>query len=99
MPLEGFSPHEPSSFDPATDWAQKMHREAFARRRMLTTPDTLTKQTTQGVFHRPKPVDQNPSSGEQPPITSFSFEARFTFEDSLNRYQMIDFESGTPRPS
>lgn len=52
-----FEPWEPTNQDAFTDWAQKMHREAFQRRRMLNSPDVLVYQTTQGVFVRPKPCE------------------------------------------
>lgn len=52
-----FEPLYPFGNTNRIHWANEIQDAVYRSRRMLVTPDTLTYQTTQGVFHRPKPCD------------------------------------------
>lgn len=53
-----YEPLMPQGASARVSWAQQLQEAVYRTRRVLRTPDTLTHETTQGVFHRPKAVDE-----------------------------------------
>lgn len=94
--MNGFTPYEPTGGDSFSDWAQKMHREITARRRINYHPDVLISHTTQGVFVRPKPcICASAAEETDPRVTHYDFELKIRFpggggSDATELYDLVN---------
>jgi hypothetical protein len=64
----GYRPPLPFGDSRRSDWNKRIDEIANRERRVGFTPNSLTIQTTDGVLHRPKPVDPGEGGGSDEPV-------------------------------
>lgn len=82
--MNGYEPKPPQGDTFRAHFFREMQEQAFRSRRVLITPDTLTHQTTAGVFHRPKVFETGFSEESTLEDTVLPFAVMYTCPNGLN---------------